>query len=334
MSRSKQIRVGEVSKIDEVKLKKIIMKIKNVAVAGTGVLGSQIAFQTAFKGFEVSAYDINDEALKKAMERFKVLKERYQEDRYGTKEEVDAAYDRISLHTDLSKAVANADLVIEAVPEVLEIKQDFYKKLAKVAKEETIFASNSSTMTPSQIVDFTGRPGKYLHLHFANEIWKLNIAEIMKHDGTSEEVFEEVIEFATAIGMVPIPLHKEQPGYVLNTLLVPHIKAAIQLAVDGVADPKIVDKTWMISTGAPFGPFAFLDIIGPNTPYNLYKAYGEGGDELSARVAGWIKSEYLDKGKMGKANGKGVYTYPDPEFEDSNFLKGETETEHQYSDAL
>ena len=334
MSRSKQIRVGEVSKIDEVKLKKIIMKIKNVAVAGTGVLGSQIAFQTAFKGFEVSAYDINDEALKKAMERFKVLKERYQEDRYGTKEEVDAAYDRISLHTDLSKAVANADLVIEAVPEVLGIKQDFYKKLAEVAKEETIFASNSSTMTPSQIVDFTGRPGKYLHLHFANEIWKLNIAEIMKHDSTSEEVFEEVIEFARAIGMVPIPLHKEQPGYVLNTLLVPHIKAAIQLAVDGVADPKIVDKTWMISTGAPFGPFAFLDIIGPNTPYNLYKAYGEGGDELSARVAGWIKSEYLDKGKMGKANGKGVYTYPDPEFEDSNFLKGETEKEHQYSDAL
>lgn len=310
------------------------MKIKNVAVAGTGVLGSQIAFQTAFKGFEVSAYDINDEALKKAKERFKVLKGRYQEDNYGTKEEVDAAYDRISLHTDLSKAVANADLVIEAVPEVLGIKQDFYKKLAEVAKEETIFASNSSTMTPSQIVDFTGRPGKYLHLHFANEIWKLNIAEIMKHDGTSEEVFEEVIEFARAIGMVPIPLHKEQPGYVLNTLLVPHIKAAIQLAVDGVADPKIVDKTWMISTGAPFGPFAFLDIIGPNTPYNLYKAYGEGGDELSARVAGWIKSEYLDKGKMGKANGKGVYTYPDPEFEDSNFLKGETETEHQYSDAL
>jgi 3-hydroxybutyryl-CoA dehydrogenase len=234
----------------------------------------------------------------------------------------------------LSKAVENADLVIEAIPEVLEIKQDFYKKLAKVAREETIFASNSSTMTPSQIVDVTGRPEKYLHLHFANEIWKLNIAEIMKHDGTSEEVFEEVIEFATAIGMVPIPLHKEQPGYVLNTLLVPHIKAAVQLAVDGVADPKIVDKTWMISTGAPFGPFAFLDIIGPNTPYNLYKAFGEGGDELSARVAGWIKSEYLDKGKMGKANGKGVYAYPNPEFEDSNFLKGEVGKEHQYSDAV
>lgn len=309
------------------------MEIKKVTVAGTGVLGSQIAFQTAFKGFEVSAYDINDEALEKAKERFNVLKKRYQEDKYGTKEEVDAAYNRISFHTDLSKAVTNADLVIEAIPEVLEIKQSFYKELSEVAREETIFASNSSTMVPSQIVEFTGRPEKYLHLHFANEIWKLNIAEIMKHEDTSAEVFEEVIEFAKAIGMVPIPLHKEQAGYVLNTLLVPHIKASIQLVVDGVADPKIVDKTWMISTGAPFGPFAFLDIIGPNTPHNLFKAWGDEGDELSARVAGWIKSEYLDKGKMGKANGKGVYTYPNPEFQDEKFLKAETK-EHQYSDAV
>ena len=204
---------------------------------------------------------------------------------------------------------------------MLAIKQKFYEKLSQVAKEETIFASNSSTMVPSQIVGCTDRPEKYLHLHFANEIWKLNIAEIMKHDGTSTEVFEEIIEFAKVIGMVPIPLHKEQPGYVLNTLLVPHIKASIQLVVDGIAEPEIVDKTWMISTGAPFGPFAFLDIIGPNTPYNLYKANGEAGDEVSARVAGWLKAEYLDKGKMGKANGKGVYTYPNPAYENPDFIK-------------
>lgn len=297
------------------------MKIKNVTVAGTGVLGSQIAYQTAFKGFDVSAYDINDEAVEKGKERFNVLKQRYQDDQYGTKDEAEAAYKRITLHTDLAKAVENADLVIEAVPELLDVKKDFYKKLSEVAKEDTIFASNSSTMIPSQLVEFTGRPEKYLHLHFANEIWKLNIAEIMKHEKTSPEVFDEIIEFAKAIGMVPIPLHKEQPGYVLNTLLVPHIKAAVQLAADGIADPKVVDKTWMISTGAPFGPFAFLDIIGPNTPYNLYKAFGEGGDELSGRVAQWIKSEYLDKDKMGKANGKGVYTYPNPEYEDADFLK-------------
>lgn len=297
------------------------MNIKNVTVAGTGVLGSQIAFQTAFKGFNVSAYDINDEALEKAKERFKVLKGRYVADNYGTREEVDAAYKRISLFTDLGKAVENADLVIEAVPELLDIKHDFYKKLAAVAKADTIFASNSSTMIPSQIVDYTGRPEKYLHLHFANEIWKLNIAEIMKHEKTDPEVFDEVIEFAKAIAMVPIPIHKEQPGYVLNTLLVPFLKAAMQLAADEIADPKVVDKTWMISTGAPIGPFAFLDIIGPNTPYNLYKAWGDEGDELSAKVAKWIKTEYLDKGKMGTSNGKGVYTYPNPSYQQPDFLK-------------
>lgn len=297
------------------------MKIKNVTVAGTGVLGSQIAFQSAFKGFKVSAYDISDEALEEAKERFNVLKERYQEDKYGSKQEVDDAYNRISLYTDLSRAVENADLVIEAVPELIDIKEDFYKKLSKVAKKETIFASNSSTMVPSQLVGFTDRPEKFLHMHFANEIWRLNIAEIMKHDKTSPEVFDEVIAFAKAIAMVPIPLHKEQPGYVLNTLLVPHIKAGIQMAADGIAEPHIVDKTWMISTGAPMGPFAFLDIIGPNTPYNLYKAWGDEGDELSAKVARWIKSEYLDKGRMGTANGKGVYTYPNPAYKNADFLK-------------
>ncbi len=297
------------------------MEIKNVTVAGTGVLGSQIAFQTAFMGFEVSSYDINDEALEKAKERFRTLQKRYVEDNYGSQEEVDAAYGRISLFTDLGKAVANADLVIEAVPEVLSIKKEFYKNLSSVAKEDTIFASNSSTMIPSQLVDYTGRPEKYLHLHFANEIWRLNIAEIMKHEHTSPEVFQEVIDFAKAIAMVPIPIHKEQPGYVLNTLLVPHIKAGVQMVVDGVADAQMVDKTWMISTGAPMGPFAFLDIIGPNTPYNLYKAMGEAGDKLSAKVAEWLKSEYIDKGRMGTANGKGIYTYPNPAYKNPEFLK-------------
>src|SRR5690554_3818372 len=297
------------------------MEIKNVTVAGTGVLGSQIAFQTAFMGFEVSSYDINDEALEKAKERFRTLQKRYVEDNYGSQEEVDAAYGRISLFTDLGKAVANADFVIEAVPEVLSIKKEFYRNLSSVAKEDTIFASNSSTMIPSQLVDYTGRPEKYLHLHFANEIWRLNIAEIMKHEHTSPEVFQEVIDFAKAIAMVPIPIHKEQPGYVLNTLLVPHIRAGIQMVVDGVADAQIVDKTWMISTGAPMGPFAFLDIIGPNTPYNLYKTMGEAGDKLSAKVAEWLKSEYIDKGRMGTANGKGIYTYPNPAYKNPEFLK-------------
>jgi 3-hydroxyacyl-CoA dehydrogenase len=297
------------------------MNIQNVTVAGTGVLGSQIAFQTAFKGFNVSAWDINDEALEKAKERFKVLMQRYQDDKYGTKEEVEAAYNRISVYTDLAKAAGNANLVIEAISERIDIKQDFYQNLSKVAKKDTIFASNSSTLVPSQLVGFTDRPEKFLHLHFANEIWKLNLAEIMKHDGTSPEVFEEVIEFAKAIGMVPIPLYKEQPGYVINTISVPYFRAALQLVVDGVAEPEIVDKSWMILTGAPIGPLGMLDVVGPNTAYNIYNAMGEGGDKTSAKISEWIKSELIDKGKMGTSNGKGFYTYPNPAYQNPDFLK-------------
>lgn len=297
------------------------MDYENITVAGSGVLGSQIAFQTAFKGFNVSVYDINDEALEKAKERIYQLKSAYQEDLGATKEDVDAAYNRLSFYSDLKQAVEDADLVIEAVPEVNEIKIDFYTNLAKLAPEKTIFASNSSTLLPSQFAEVTGRPEKFLHLHFANEIWKNNIAEVMGHPGTDPKIFEEVIEFAKAIGMVALPLHKEQPGYILNSLLVPFLNAAQELIVKGVADPETIDKTWMIATGAPNGPFAILDVVGINTPYNLALAKAQAGDEGAGKIAEYLKTEFLDKGRLGKQNGKGFYDYPNPKFEDPDFLK-------------
>lgn len=301
--------------------RRISMDYENITVAGSGVLGSQIAFQTAFKGFNVSVYDINDEALEKAKERIYQLKSAYQEDLGATKEDVDAAYNRLSFYSDLKQAVEDADLVIEAVPEVNEIKIDFYTNLAKLAPEKTIFASNSSTLLPSQFAEVTGRPEKFLHLHFANEIWKNNIAEVMGHPGTDPKIFEEVIEFAKAIGMVALPLHKEQPGYILNSLLVPFLNAAQELIVKGVADPETIDKTWMIATGAPNGPFAILDVVGINTPYNLALAKAQAGDEGAGKIAEYLKTEFLDKGRLGKQNGKGFYDYPNPKFEDPDFLK-------------
>lgn len=134
------------------------MNYRNITVAGSGVLGSQIAYQTAFKGFNVSVYDINDEALERAKERIVNLKPRYQEDLGATSEEVNAAYDRISFSSDLSQAVADADLVIEAIPEVVQMKIDFYKKLGEAAPAKTIFATNSSTLLPSQFAHATARP--------------------------------------------------------------------------------------------------------------------------------------------------------------------------------
>jgi len=298
------------------------MNYKNITVAGSGVLGSQIAYQAAFKGFNVSVYDINDEVLERAKERILQLKPRYQEDLGATEQEVNSAYDRISFHSDLAKSVQESDLLIEAIPEVVQIKIDFYEQLGKVAPEKTVFATNSSTLLPSQFAESTGRPKQFLALHFANEIWKNNTAEIMKHPGTSPKVFDDVIAFAKAIGMVALPLYKEQPGYILNSLLVPLLEAAQLLLVKEIADPETIDKTWMVGTGAPLGPFAILDVVGINTAYNIGLAKAKAtGNESFEKIANLLKTEYIDKGKLGRATGEGFYTYPNPNFLQPDVLK-------------
>lgn len=297
------------------------MEFKNVTVAGGGVLGSQIAYQTAFKGFHVNVYDISEEAIGVAKERINKLKERYKKDLGVSDDQVNEALKRMEFYSDLGQAVEKADLVIEAVPEVPNIKIDFYQKLATVAPKDTIFASNSSTMLPSQFAETTGRPEKFLMLHFANEIWKNNTAEIMKHEGTDEKVFEDLVTFAKAIGMIALPIYKEQPGYILNSLLVPFLDAAQNLLVNEVADAETIDKTWMAATGAPLGPFATLDVIGIRTPYNLSKAKGEAGDRAAEKVAAYLKQHYLDKGKFGIESGEGFYQYPNPAFRNKDFLK-------------
>lgn len=297
------------------------MNYKNVTVAGSGVLGSQIAYQTAFKGFNVTVYDINDAAIEASKERIAKLQENYKKDLNASDEEVKAAFERMAFHTDLATAVADADLVIEAIPEVVAIKTEFYTNLGKVAPEKTIFATNSSTLLPSQFADATGRPEKFLALHFANTIWLNNTAEIMKHAGTDMQVFDDVVEFAKAIGMVALPLHKEQPGYILNSLLVPLLDAAELLLVNEVSDAETIDKTWMIATKAPMGPFAILDVVGINTAYNIVSAKAEAtGREDYKKLAAMLKTDYIDQGKLGKATGEGFYKYPNPNYLNPDFL--------------
>lgn len=298
------------------------MDYKNITVAGSGVLGSQIAFQTAYKCFHVNVYDISNEVLGHAKERLTKLKENYKQDLNATQQAVDDAFDRISFYADLAHGVADADLVIEAIPEVVKIKTDFYTQLGKVAPEKTVFATNSSTLVPSQFAEATGRPTKFLALHFAAGLWKNNTAEVMKHQGTDQKVFEDVIEFAKRIGMVALPLYKEQPGYILNSLLVPFLEAAQLLLMNEVADIETIDKTWMIGTGAPEGPFAILDAIGINSAFNivLAKANASRNPEL-ATLANLLKTEYLDKGKLGRATGRGFYSYPNPNFASPDFLR-------------
>ncbi|WKA55606.1 3-hydroxyacyl-CoA dehydrogenase [Planococcus shixiaomingii] len=298
------------------------MNYKNITIAGSGVLGSQIAYQTAFKGFDVTVYDINEEAIARSQQRIAKLKENYKRDLEASQEEVDAAYNRMLFKTNLTEAVKDADLVIEAIPEVVDIKMSFYKELGALAPEHTVFATNSSTLLPSQFAEATGRPEKFLALHFANTIWINNTAEIMMHPETDLNVFNEVMAFAKAIGMVALPLYKEQPGYILNSLLVPFLEAAELLLVKEVADVHTIDKTWKIATGAPLGPFAILDVIGINTAYNIVQAKAEAtGKEEYRKLADLLKTEYIDKGKLGRATGEGFYSYPNPAFMEPDFLK-------------
>src|SRR5262245_21673246 len=262
------------------------MNIDKVTVLGTGVLGSQIGYQSAYSGFEVTAYDISDEIVNAARKRFAELAARYEREVEGAAGgQAQAALARTKYSSNLADAVRDADLVIEAVPEILDVKRELYRKLAPLAPERTIFATNSSTLLPSALADATGRPERFLALHFANEIWIRNVAEIMGHPGTSPAVYDATVEFARRIGMEPIEIHKEQPGYVLNSLLVPFLQAATTLVVNGVADPETIDKTWRIATRASEGPLQTLDIVGFNTVYNFLAA----GDEQNKANARYIK---------------------------------------------
>jgi 3-hydroxybutyryl-CoA dehydrogenase len=283
-------------------------EITKVTVLGTGVLGSQIAYQAAFHGYDVRAYDINDEALENARARFTHLAGLYVADGVAGAAEgkAEAAAQGLRVTSDLADAVADADLVIEAVPEMLQLKRDLYTQLGLLAPPKTIFATNSSTLLPSDLKEFTGRPDRFLALHYANHVWRQNTAEIMGTSDTSPDVYAAVVAFAKGSGLVPIELHKEKAGYVLNSLLVPLLDAAAGLLVDGVADAETIDKTWRIATGAPAGPFQIYDVVGLTTAYNIAAA---SDSPKSKRFATYLKENYIDKGKLGTSTGEGFYIY-------------------------
>ena len=210
----------------------------------------------------------------------------------------------------MAKALSGAGLVIESMAEEPEAKIQVYTAMKDLLDQDTILCTNSSTMLPSTFAQYTGRPEKYCALHFANMIWKNNTAEIMGHDGTDPAVFQTVVAFAQAIGMIPLELHKEQPGYILNSLLVPFLDAAETLWGKGVADVETIDKTWRLATGSPLGPFQILDIVGLETAYNIRQMAPDVKEEgsLNHQISTLLK-EKLDKGETGVNAGKGFYQY-------------------------
>jgi 3-hydroxybutyryl-CoA dehydrogenase len=298
------------------------MEIKNVTVFGSGVLGAQIAFQTAYHGYNVTLFDIKQELLDQAKLKFEQFKQLYQQDINAASADLDTAVARISFTTDLAGSVKDADLTIEAIPENVQLKKDFYISLGTLAPAKTIFCTNSSTFLPSQFAAETGRPERFLALHFATNLLKNNLAEIMGHPGTDPKIFDQVVQFAKTIGMVSIPIYKEQPGYITNSLLIPLLIAGFDLYRNGVADVASIDKTWMKSLGVDLGPMAMLDFVGMNTAYNVVSSMAEStGDGVWKERQDFMKENFIDKNKLGISTGEGFYKYPNPAYQDADFLK-------------
>ena len=196
--------------------------------------------------------------------------------------------------------------------EEFEAKKELFLKLAPMLPSKTILVTNSSTMLPSRLAKYTGREEKFLALHFANSIWKNNIAEVMKQSKTKEEYFNIVLKFAKDIKMLPLPVRKEKSGYLLNSMLIPFLFSALDLVVNKISDPASIDTAWTIGTGAPEGPFKILDTVGLKTAYDIVEMYVKIPSFLAPyNFKGMHKllKQYIDEGKLGVASGEGFYKY-------------------------
>jgi 3-hydroxybutyryl-CoA dehydrogenase len=297
-------------------------RIDHLTTLGSGVLGGQIAWHSAFRGKTVVAYDVTDEALARCRAAHEVYAGIYRSALGATDADIAQTRARLSYTTDLAAAVSKADLVIESVPEVPEIKTRAYEAMARLLPRHTLLATNSSTLLASDFAAATGRPAKFCALHFANLIWALNIAEIMAQPATDDDTLTQVAEFAIEIGMVPIAVRKEQNGYVLNTWFVALLNAAQTLVTNGVSTPEDVDRSFLIcNPGASRGPMAMIDMVGMQTALNVLSYWGtRNQDEQMLRNAEYIKARFLDQGKLGLPTGEGYYRYPNPAYERPDFL--------------
>lgn len=314
------------------------MSYKKIVVAGGGVLGSQIAYQAAYCGFDVTIWLRSESSIGRCQPKLDNLHKVYGEtinkmatpegqtpstwargiadydsfDKNKCLEKSEKAYQSIKLELNLAEAVKDADLIIESMAENPEEKITFYKNLANLLPEKTVIVTNSSTLLPSKFAKYTGRPNKYLSLHFANSIWKNNTAEIMAQPKTDMKYFDEIMKFAEEIRMIPLPVKKEKSGYLLNSMLVPLLFSGMDLYVNGISDPESIDKAWTLGTGAPKGPFQILDTVGLKTAYNIVLMYVKIPSFLAPyNFKGMEKmlKSYIDAGKLGMSSGEGFYKY-------------------------
>ena len=282
------------------------MDISKVGVVGCGLMGSGIAEIAAKSGFDVVVREMNDELLQKGQARIQKSMDRAVKKEKLTVEDRDAAGARLSYTTDVSD-LAECDIVIEAIVEELDAKNALFGELDGICGDNTIFASNTSSLTITDMAAATERADRFVGLHFFNPVPVMKLVEVVKTIATSAETFDRAHAFAKALGKVPIAA-KDNSGFVVNLLLVPYMLDAIRQLERGVASIEDIDTGMALGCGYPMGPFMLCDFVGIDTLYKISEImFDEYREERYAPPP--LLKRIVAMGRYGRKTGMGFYDW-------------------------
>jgi len=280
--------------------------IMRIAVLGAGTMGHGIAQVAAMAGYEVHLRDVSDEFVQKGMERIRASLNKFLERGKISKEEMESVLSRIHGTTDLGSAVKDVDFVIEAVPEVFDIKAEIFREIDRIAPSHTVFATNTSSLPISELSSVTSRPDRFVGMHFFNPPQLMRLVEVVRGDRTSEETVRKTIELAKSMGKEPILVKKDVPGFIVNRILVRWLNEACLIAEREGKDIILIDSSLKGKAGLPMGAFELSDYIGLDVMRDIIDAMVRRGFTLKP-CPKW--SELVSKGMLGAKTGHGFYDW-------------------------
>jgi 3-hydroxybutyryl-CoA dehydrogenase len=293
--------------------------IRRVAVVGTGILGTQIAIQAAMSGYDVSTYDTDGEALNRAFKNLYSIIGKGGKSGTASVMDWEKGLQKVKHFSELDTALQDTDLVIEAAPEILELKRALFEKIDSLAPPEAILASNSSSIPISKIETATRRPERCLNIHFYFPAMGMNMVDLMGGSKTTPEVMEAGKGWVRSIGCVPLTVKKEILGFCFNRVWRAVKREALYMWAGGFVDFRDIDRAWMIFTGMPQGPFGLMDKVGLDVVYDIEMVYYNESKDPKDRPPDLIKQK-VDRKELGVKTGEGFYRYPDPEFGRADFM--------------
>ncbi len=282
------------------------MKIQKVGVLGSGLMGSGIAEVCARAGYPTVVREVNEELLEKGMGRIRGSLDKAVEKGKLEAAQRDEAAARLSGTVDLA-AFEDCDLVVEAIVENPEEKRQTFAALDTAVKPEAIFASNTSSLTITQLAMSTKRPDRFVGLHFFNPVPVMKLVEVVRTLATSDDTFQSAFAFVKTLGKEPVTA-RDNSGFIVNRLLVPYILDAIRAYEEGVGSLEDIDKAMQLGCGYPMGPFALLDFVGLDTTYYIANIMFEEYREKRFAPPPLLKQMVL-AGRLGRKSGRGFYDY-------------------------